>query len=267
MRFLILCHWFTGSTLLRDVLRLCGMVDCNAEFGYEDWNINRVGVELMGGYDKDHVEGVHHILRDYDSKSEGAHGIKVTHALQGPCWKHLGPIFEEEWPDAKYVISIRHPALIVKAMRAVIEKNGPHEGDMTDQTVVDSWMSTAGATFHLLGKKKATLVVYPDDYQSGKIKSIVSDLGLRWSTEAEGLFDLPKATQLTEDEIRSFSYNYPEAVKLYEDILRLRPTSDAVETLQRRYIGDDPFPEPTETKTELHKRTKESKRSKRRDKK
>lgn len=234
MRFLILCHWFTGSTLLRDVLRHCGMNDCNIEFGYETWNINRVGSELsQGGYDKDHVEGVHTILKDYDKKSKGAHGIKVTHALQASCWKHLGPIFDQEWPDAQYIISIRHPALIVKAMQAVIYRNGPHEGDMTDQMVVDSWMSAAEATSYLLINKNATLVVYPDDYQSGKIKSIVSNIGLKWTPEAEHLFDPNKFVALTDAEIQSFSVLYPEAVKFFNDLIPAKIVKSTKKRIKR----------------------------------
>lgn len=226
----ILCHFRTGSVLLRKLLVACGMVDCYGELGSEKRqppiaDINGVGNALF----HNHIEtpgtavaGALTFFKEEAIKKKWKHyGVKVDHVLQAACWEGVGLAFLELWPDARYVVSIRHPAGILKSFEK-IKRDTPrlHPG-FTDQQIVDSWLSTKAATELLIKKRDAKVVVYPHFYISGDIKGVVSGLGLKWSKEADGLCDreVLDASAVTVDEINEFEEKYPEATELFEELL------------------------------------------------
>jgi len=192
----ILTHWHTGSSLLSRTLHLCGMEIGNEKTSwidneqYEHLILNGLGVGIY----HDKVSGVkllecltsfRNILRAYKREAQKNkwkfYGIKITHALQEKCWKHLGKIFEEEWPDAIYVISNRDVGDIYNGVKV--------NPEWDYEKVSQSLASTKAAEKKLLLKNNnGFLVRYPESYINGKIKEVVEEIGLKWNKEAEGLF-------------------------------------------------------------------------------
>jgi len=142
-----------------------------------------------------------------------AYGVKFTHALQAKCFMHMYPLFIIGWPDAHYIISVRHPAGIIQSLEGV---------DISDDKIVESWMSAVPATTEL-AKAGATIVVYPDMLLTiSKAKKIISSLGLEWTTEASRL--MTDSTGKIKDSIlpvgtlSRFEQKYPEASKAFKEI-------------------------------------------------
>lgn len=221
----ILCHFRTGSTLLRKVFVACGMVDCYREMGYGVGDINGIGNAIFHKHIQTPGEAVNEVLtlfREAAISKEWKHyGIKVDHVLQSVCWEGVGKPFLEHWPDAKYVVSIRHPAGILKSFEKIRENTPAQDPGFTDQQIIDSWLSTYSATQYLLDKKDATLVVYPHFYKSGDIKDVVEKLGLEWTKEADELLDAKvlEVSGVSITEIREFEKKYPAATEMFEELV------------------------------------------------
>ena len=129
----------------------------------------------------------------------------------------------EHWPDARYVVSIRHPAGIVKSFEKIRKDTPRQDPGFTDQRIVDSWLSTYEATKFLIEEKDANVVVYPGFYEldGAEIKEVVKDLGLEWTKEADELLDKDVLADslVSIADIEKFNEKYPEAVEIYEEFL------------------------------------------------
>lgn len=221
----ILCHFRTGSVLLRKILVACGMIHCYDKLGFEKGDINGVGNALFHKYIKTPGTAVVEVLiyfKEEAIKNKWKHyGIKVDHVLQSACWEGVGKPFLEHWPDARYVVSIRHPAGILKSFEKIRRDTPKQDPGFTDQQIVDSWVSTKAATELLIKEKDAVVVVYPAFYFGG-IKDVVKELGLEWTKEADALCDAEvlEASAVTVDEIEKFEKKYPEATALFGDLLK-----------------------------------------------
>ena len=221
----ILCHFRTGSVLLRKVLVACGMVDCYEKLGFKHGDINGVGNALFHNYIKTPgsavVEALTYFREEAIKRKWKHYGIKVDHVLQATCWEGVGKPFLEHWPDARYVVSIRHPAGIVKSFEKIRRDTPKQDPGFTDQQIVDSWLSTYEATKFLIEEKEARVVVYPDFYFDG-IKDVVIGLGLEWTKEAEDLLDedVFAKSAVTIAEIEKFEKKYPEASEMFQELLK-----------------------------------------------
>jgi len=189
----ILCHWRTGSSVLAKVLRACGMIIGNEQTLWDSITcenqcehslMNQAGdqISLGNNLEKNKVLAKS-ILLAYKAEATkhgwDNYGLKFTHALQATCWAELKAIFEECWPDARYVISRRSVEQIIAAMN---DPNWP------EQKIKDSYTSCEAAVNYLVKEKGAFIINYPDDHSSGEIKKVVEALGLTWTKEAEGVF-------------------------------------------------------------------------------
>ena len=214
----VLTHWRTGSTLLRRVLSACGMVNLFENYPHFG-DINGIGSSIY--HDRPIMEnpkeGVSNILKRFRTiakqKKFPAYGIKSDHTLQLPCWNVMRECFFKQWPDAQYVISVRHPAGIWNSILE-LKKEINLDPDFTIEDVAKSWLSTQKATYELLQANKATLVFFPDDFLSGRIKRIVEGLGLSW-TEQAGLFDLDQVNKTGQEEKEKFDREFPEASEFF----------------------------------------------------
>ena len=226
----IFCHWRSGSSLLARVLNLCGMEtgdaftfwDASCEPQCEHSVLNTVGnrihrnEETANDIDKA-VEVLIRYKKQAVEKNWDVYGVKFTHILQPRCWEILSPIFKTVWPDAKYIIQVRHPLGIImsmeKAKAALLEVP---ESWITADEIVASWISTMDATREI-AQAGGIIMLYPDVFLSGKIKAVVRKLGLRWSKKAE-VFDKKEFSTYTEYELTKFKRLYPEAQTLFEEI-------------------------------------------------
>jgi len=221
----ILAHWRTGSNLLRDTLAACGMKEYIKELGIGHGDINGIGNSLCNGFpiDGDPIEIVSNALIHFkkvaESKEWKHYGVKVDHTLQSACWNEVGKQFESHWPDARYVISIRHPAGIIRSIEK-LRKTVKLEPDFTVQEIIESYLSTYEATKYLIEKKDALVVVYANSYIDGSIKKVINELGLRWTKAAGELFD---ATTLDDCSAPLFfisdeEHKYLKAVEMFEEL-------------------------------------------------
>ena len=203
--------------MLKDVLVSCGMRDCHHEFGLIHGGIDGAGVRLYYQIEdyKDAGKYVAQMLADYKERADKEgfkhYGLKVNHTLQAPGWKVMGPIFKAEWPDARYIISIRHPLEIVKSIERL--KIEPVEDD-----IMRSWMSTISATDELLAKRDARVVVYPDCFVAGRIKKVVRELGMTWPKAADSVFKASKINTESLDDRKRFGDSHPAEVAAFERI-------------------------------------------------
>lgn len=217
----ILAHWRTGSILLKDILVTCGMKSCEDEFGIQYGDINGVGNTLYHGISTDRVPGeeVAGALKEFKDFAIlygwPHYGIKVDHALQLPCWGVIGEQIEINWPNARYVISIRHPAGVIKSIER-LRKTVKLDPDFTVKEIIESYLSTHEATKYLIKEKEALVVVYPDSHADGNIKEVISQLGLVWTDAADALFD--KATLDESDDGIDKTQDYIKAVEMFEEL-------------------------------------------------
>ena len=194
------------------------------EMGAVLGDINGVGNALFHGFIQSPGEAVNEVLTLYReaaaSKEWKHYGIKVDHILQAVCWKAMGESFLTLWPDAKYVVSIRHPAGILKSFEKIRRDTPKQDPGFTDQQIVDSWLSTYDATKFLIDNKDATLVVYPGYYhRTGRIKDVVKSLGLEWTEKADSHIDevVLEDSTVTPVEINEFEEKYPEASEMFDE--------------------------------------------------
>jgi hypothetical protein len=214
------CHWRTGSTLLKTVFEKCGMLDCYKVVGHDgefEYSVDNVGWQFYyKGYSKEQEDKARRLLNLFRESCEklGRYGIKVSHAIQGPSWQYLQPVVEECWPDVRYVISIRHPWGIVRSIDK-LRKLGPLDPPLPVEDILASWKSTFLPTKELIEKGRATIVVFPDDFISGRIKSIPKQLGLRWNKSAN-IFDHTKFDVPSEEEKEVFEKQYPISASMFK---------------------------------------------------
>ena len=210
------CHWRTGSTLLKNTLVACGMKDCHEEFGRLG-ELDGIGVHFYyKGFDRGLAYKVPEILRDFREKAIAAgfenYGIKVNHLIQFNCWADMGRYVFTEWPDAKFVISIRHPAEIVRSIDKLREKQ-LLDPPLPAYDIVRSWESTWRTSELLCKYYKAITVVYPDSWMDGNIENTVHHLGLKWTEEARALFK--SADVASEKEKSEFDRKRPLAANIF----------------------------------------------------
>ena len=187
----ILGHIRTGSRLLVHVLKACGMELGNEATGWKDNvgmdhpGLNTIGNKLFIGeeenadFAKDEVMSYLLSYR-YEAMRHGwkHFGVKITHALQEPCWEVFKPAFKEVFPEAKFVVTLRDASAIIKRLDGV--------SGWTPDTLLESINSTLPATRELSGK--AVFVHYPDTYEKHKISNVVRELGLEWKRKAGEIY-------------------------------------------------------------------------------
>ena len=232
----ILTHWRTGSTLLRDVLAACGMKDCNAEIGFEYGDINGVGNSLCNGHeiDGDPAKIVSGALHQFANKAFergwNQYGVKIDHALQEACWDEVGGQFEVNWPNARFVTSVRHPSGVIKSIEK-LRKTVKLDPDFTMEEVIDSYLSTHDATKYLIEKKDALVVVYPDSYVDESIKTVVDKLGLTWTKAAGDLFKaVTTEFEVIDDKGLGLREKYLEAVEMFEEFKKCAVAPEPVKS-------------------------------------
>jgi len=216
----ILAHQRTGSRLLKEVITACGMKNCNQEIGVELGDINEIGTRVYNNFpvDGDPVEIVSNVLKHFKTQAELAgwehYGIKVEHSLQHACWDVIGKQFGIHWPDARYVISLRRPAGILRSVEKLKKENAgrldPHYPPLE---TINSYLSTYDAIKHLLEEREAVVVVYPDSYHNGGIKKVIGALGLTWTKKAAKIFK--SDTQIVSEGMFS---DYSRAVDMFEEL-------------------------------------------------
>jgi len=230
----ILCLFRTGSKLLNRVLVACGMKNCNEELGYGHGDINGAGNCLFNGFPIENPsEIVTNALKYFKEVAESRgweyYGVKIDHVLQSDCWEGVGKPFLTHWPDARYVISIRHPAGVIRSFEKIKRDTPDQHPGFTVEDIVDAYLSTYDATKYLIDKKDALVVVYPDSHADGSIKEVVSQLGLTWTKEAGALFDLATLDEPYKD--MNETSGYLKAVKMFEEFkkyaVRSKPASSS----------------------------------------
>ena len=200
------------------------MIDCYEEIGHVgeiEYSVDNVGWGFYyEGYTTQGGVKMYDLLYLFKEccKQYDHYGIKVSHAIQRQCWFYMQPLFEKGWPGVRYVISIRHPLGIVRSIDKLREL-GPLDPELPEQDIIDSWVSTYSPTKKLLEENRVILIVFPDDFISGKIETIPERLGMKWKESAD-IFDIDKVTIPNEQEKAEFKRQYPIAVKMFEELAR-----------------------------------------------
>lgn len=231
-QIIIASHWHTGSTILAKMLNACGMEvgnentywteDCveQCEHSLLNWIGDCILLSKEVGYDtcadwdtENELERkARDILFSYIEESHKLgwehYGIKATHILQDECWKFFKPIFNAVWPDAQYIISIRHPLHIYLST-----------GDSAwpIERVIESFMSTVDAIKDIaINSVGAFIIEYP--FSVSSIQDIVCDIELDWDIQTyTTLFDMERASKGSVD-IDFFDECYPEVAKAYKEL-------------------------------------------------
>jgi hypothetical protein len=145
------------------------------------------------------------------------YGVKFTHILQDSCWGKLGPLFKAVWPDAQYIVQVRHPLGIVMSLeRDKAKLSVVPDSWITPDEILVSWMSTFAATKEL-AQAGAIILLYPDVFLTGKIKTVVKKLGLKWDKTAD-IFDKKEFSIYTTHDFAKFKRLYPEAGAMFEEL-------------------------------------------------
>lgn len=196
MKIAILAHWHTASTLLAQQLRLCGMEVGNKNtYWHPKTCAPNVEHAIMNGTGDRMLQGlispgegneiINDILQRYNVEAERKNwkcvGIKTTHALHSPNWPVFKAAFKKHWPDARWVITQRHPMGIIHSTNS--------EGRWSPERIMKSIESCHPAIREYVYEWKAKEFFYPQDWLSGRIAEKVEELGLTWTKEAEELFD------------------------------------------------------------------------------
>lgn len=226
----IFCHWRSGSSLLSRALNLCGMHTGNEATGWseeceaqcEHGGLNTVGDRLYhvgiqdAGVGK--IEGILTAYKKEAIKNGWAfYGVKFTHILQERCWKYIYPEFKKHWPDAKYIVQIRHPlGVILSLKKAKAALRDPPTSWITDEEIIDSWMSTSNAIKEL-SKDGALILIYPDVFLTKQIQEIVKRIGMRWNKKAN-IFKKTDFSVYSKKELLAFKKKYPEADAMFEEL-------------------------------------------------
>ena len=220
-QIIIASHWHTGSTILAKMLNACGMEvgnentywteDCIAQCEHSLLNwigdiINETG--LICGHEKKVVREVLFSYIEESHKQGWEHyGIKATHILQDECWKFFKSIFNEVWPDAYYIISIRHPLHIYLSTR---------DDAWPIEKVIESFMSTVEATKEL-AKEGNLILEYPKSFTKDKLAALQIELSLNFNHNVFDLFDAERAEKGNVD-TGFFDECYPEVAKAYKEL-------------------------------------------------
>ena len=211
MKFAILCHWHTGSSLLAKTFRACGMevgnkktfwdphlCDPQCEHSY----LNGLGNDfLMGNIGKSSFEfGVRKIVESYVSQAKAHkwehYGVKVTHAVQSQTWPVFRKAFLDIWgEDTIFVTTKRNSGAIIESTKDPL---------WPADKVMKSWMSSIPAIVEIVSMKNGVGFTYPTDWYNGNLCKIVQDLGLPWTPEAENLFD-PLRPREADSDFRVYS--------------------------------------------------------------
>lgn len=195
----ILSHWHTASSLIARQLQLCGMEvgnkntfwneDCEAQC--EHGILNRIGDQLWRG-DIFYDEGFSRITEILDSyikealvKHWNCFGVKVTHALQEPCFIPFLNAFDLLWGrDIVYIITTR-------SIEAIIDSTNDEEwGPNKVRASIDSTYYNIGLLSYM---RNVFILKYPWSWIDGRIEFLMNYLGLMWNTKAKDLFDSNRA--------------------------------------------------------------------------
>lgn len=194
--------------------------ECEAQC--EHGGLNTVGDRLYhvgpseAGIDK--IEGILTAYKKEAVKNGWAfYGVNFTHILQERCWKYIYPEFKKYWPDAKYVVQIRHPlGIILSLQKAKTALKAPPVSWVTDKEIVDSWMSTYSA-IEELAKDGASILIYPDVFLSRQIKGVIKKIGLKWNKKAN-LFKKSDFSVYSKKELVVFKKKYSGAAVMFEGL-------------------------------------------------
>ena len=222
----ILCHWRCGSTLFRNILSNCGMVDMKKE-NPQLSNIDILGTDIYyNGINpqynlnvwKEKVGSTLFEFKQIAEQNKHRHyGVKINHALQAPVWGHISSYFYKVWDDARYVISIRSPYDIINSINKLRKERGQLNPELSVSDILKSWKSTEEATFELIDNHKAEIIVFPDDHINGKVKKIINKLGMRWNQKAN-IFNESIPETLPKEERNAIANKYPDVMDLFEKI-------------------------------------------------
>ena len=243
MPIAIICAPGTGSSVLANAFRLCGMQVGNENtYWHSDFDhhceqsvLTKCGSRLQVGQrtqttfndedvvwkkwlnqldlaDDDFVmRCIREILQAYINeaeRNEWSHfGVKITTALSSLVWPTFRDAFLEVWPGCQFVSTIRHPFERVKYYHVNVE-----------QECLDRWLDRIPAwrELHRLG---AIFLFFPQCWYTGDARGAVETCGLRWNDDAEVLYEDYKVHKLTEADISNFEIKYPLIETKYKELL------------------------------------------------
>jgi len=236
-KIIIWCSPGTGSSLLSQMLSACGMNLGDKQTYYDSGSnaehslINSLHGEITTGnkvtepsslVDKynslpgnDPKEKYRTVLRSYmrmaKEKNWQCFGIKTTTGHNPSVFFDLMRIQEEEWgKDIHYFLTVRHPIASLKRL----QKHNRPDGKNPEK-VYEQWASHLPLKFALISKG-ATAVRFPEHFQNGVIKKIISDSGLKWTDQAANLFNPSQFSTVGQEETEGFSNSRPGLSKAYE---------------------------------------------------
>ena len=161
-------------------------------------------------------------LSYYKQKAEDTkcefYGIKINHAIQEKCFDTMFPLFEEYWPNAKYIISIRHPSLIENSVNK-IRKERPLNPDLSFEDIMNSWASVKKPTEFLVSKKDAVIVDFPYDFTTKKVIKKLYKLG--FNKPDVSAFDKKAFSNKTKRELTLFDKEHKEYTDIYYELKKL----------------------------------------------
>ena len=156
------------------------------------------------------------ILERYNFEAENYkwshYGIKITHFLQEPCFDVMFPIFNEKWPDAKYIVVLRNPYEVVLSTL--------NDRSWDTGMIMASYRSAMKGLMKLMGEKLITILCFPFCFET-QIAIAISNIGLEVKEEALTLFDLNKIKSKFDpksDAFLEFKERYSEEIKSYKSI-------------------------------------------------
>lgn len=230
----IICHWHTGSTCLAEIISRCGMHlgDETTEWrgrrpGQEHPTLSTVGNSIYHKLSAPEplLDDLRRVLKKYKEQAEikgwGHYGFSNNHFQERTVWQLVYPILKELWPDAKYIVSIRHPLDIVKST------NDPA---WDTSKIISSWLDSLSATEEMINSGAELVVfpdsydnvVFPDSYDNGHIRRVVANLGLTWTEEAGKVYDRSRIKNIsTPEEQERFARKCPGATAGFERLKKL----------------------------------------------
>lgn len=235
----IICKNGTGSSLLANTFRACGMEigndntywhqafdhHCEHSVLTHCWNRLLYGKPKYRQYDNDLlwrkwfneidsmndlqvIAKIHEILHTYmveAKKYNWSHfGVKITfNALESEVynlWSIFRDIFVKEWPGCQFVTILRNP----------LDRIEYHNLD--EQETINNWLKTVPMLKEIY--EKGFVVSFSDSWND-QVKQIIEKIGLKWNEEAESLYD---PTRIHKDKI--LYEKYPEVAEIYNNLKR-----------------------------------------------
>lgn len=205
----------SGTSLLSHTCRLCGMF---TGMGEDDTHHERQDIsEMLNRGELGYVEGA---INSFAGKAEmDGHfifGMKLTCFGIGK-WKLLKPYFDKHWPGAIKFTPFRHPYGYYMSQCAKKPDRSP---DPDLDHIITNWLGFYD-TWKYLVKDGFKLIEFPYAWDSGDIKYVIIESGMKWNEDVFSWYEAENANHISERQIKIFSERFKEATTKYNSLVEM----------------------------------------------